>query len=306
MKKREIKQKFCSKFTLLLLVLSFLVFLIAFILIKNEFYYFSINYLTNYLNYYISKYLNGFVNDLIVDGKVLLYVENDLINIYSALYIYIVSFNTIIFKIFTFIFPILVFYNSNSVIYSELYHKFSIPKITRIGINTYINNTLIVNAIYYGLLTIIPRIIYFLLLSIFFPLGISFTHYIAYSSFISPSFPYIGYISNPYVLILLDLIMAFIYGMIIYFISVLIISLTKNKPLSYLIFLFSISVLSLVPILFKQPPFIFYNSLFNYFSHIEITTHINFLIPHIILFIFLIILYLINKIILKKKVEENI
>lgn len=307
MKFRELKHKLNNKFTLTVLCASLLTFLTIFFVIKSEFFYSSINYITNYLDYYIAKYLNGNASDLLVDGKILLYIESDLSNIFSSLYIYVVSFGSIIFKIYSFIIPFVIFYKINSFIHSEIYNKFSISKITRIGMKKYINNTIVVNGIYSGLLLLIPRLIYLLILFIFFPIGISSTHYIDYSSFITPSFLYVGYSFNPFVLILIDLIMAFIYGVILSYISTIIVSFIKNKSLSYIIYLFSLGILSILPMLFKKAPFIFYNSLFNYIDQSKITpTTANIFIPIIILLLLSLLCYILAKIIFKKGVEKNL
>lgn len=307
MKFRELKHKLNSKFTLAVLCISLFTFLTIFIAIKNEFFYSSINYITDYLDYYITKYLNGNVSDLLIDGKILLYIENDLSNIFSSLYIYVVSFGSIIFKVYSFIIPFVIFYKINSSLHSEVYNKFSIPKITRVGLKKYANNTIIVNGIYSGLLLFIPRLLYLLILFLFFPIGISSTHYIAYSSFITQPFLYVGYGYNPYILILIDLIMTFIYGMILSYISTVIVSFIKNKPLSYVIYLFSLGVLSILPMIFKEAPFVFYDSLFNYFDQTRITTaKANVFVPLIILLPFSLICYIIAKIVFKRGIEKNI
>lgn len=307
MKFRELKNKLMNKFTLMVLFVSLFTYLVIYIIIKNEFFYSSINYITDYLDYYITKYLNGNAYDLLIDGKILLYIENDLANIFSSLYIYVVSFGSVIFKIYSFIIPFVIFYIINSSIHCEVYNKFSIPKITRIGIKKYINNTIVVNGIYSGLLLFVPRLIYLLILFVFFPIGISSTHYIAYSSFITQAFLYVGYSYNPFLLILIDLIMSFVYGVILSYISTLIVSLIKNKSLSYAIYLFFLGVLSVLPMTFKEAPFIFYDSLFNYFDQVKkTTTTANVFIPLIILLLFLIISYIITKIVFKKRIEKNI
>lgn len=307
MKFRDLRHKFNNKFTIIVLCISLIIFLSIFVTIKNEFYYSSINYINYYLDYYIANYLKGNVFDLIVDGRLLLYIENDLANIFSSLYIYVVSFGSNIFNFFSFISPFIIFYKVSSWLHDELYDKASIPKITRVGLKKYINSSIIVNGIYFGLILFIPRFLYLLILSLFFPIGISSTHYISYSSFISQAFLYVGYNCNPFILILVDLLMSFLYGAVITFISTIIVSFIKNKPLSYLIFMFVLGILSLLPTFLRKTPFIFYISLFNYYNYSnETITKANISIPIIILFIFSILCYFVSKIILRKKVQKNI
>ena len=110
LKKRELKNLIFNKSNLIILILILVIFISMFISIKNEFFYNAINYIHNYLEYYVLKYLDGDASKLIVSESPLLYIEGDYVNIFSSIYLYVVSFGTLIFKIFTYIFPILVFY----------------------------------------------------------------------------------------------------------------------------------------------------------------------------------------------------
>ena len=92
MYKRLIKAKLKEKSSKYIIFSIFLIFILSFLSIKNEFFYNVINYFDYYLSYYISKYLNGNINNLIIDGKILIYIENDVQNIMSSLYLYVLSF----------------------------------------------------------------------------------------------------------------------------------------------------------------------------------------------------------------------
>ena len=74
--------------------------------IKNEYFFNTTNYMENYLNYYVERYLGGNAELLIVDGSALIYVEGEVVQIFSSLYLYVITFGTAIFKIFTYIFPV--------------------------------------------------------------------------------------------------------------------------------------------------------------------------------------------------------
>ena len=114
MYKRLIKAKLKEKSSKYIIFSIILIFILSFLSIKNEFYY--------YLSYYISKYLNGNINNLIIDGKILIYIENDVQNIMSSLYLYVLSFGQSPFKIYSFLVPLLVFFNVNSNMYEDIYN----------------------------------------------------------------------------------------------------------------------------------------------------------------------------------------
>ena len=304
---KELKYKINNKFFKYLIIISLIFLILIFVSFKNEFFFTTINYMTNYIDYYITKYLNGNIKDLIVDNKVLIYIESDVANIFSSLYIYVVTFGSKLFKIYTLVMPLLIFHWISSSLHDELYNNFMIPKIVRIGISKYIKNTIFVNSVCSGLIYFIPRLIYLLILFIFFPVGVSNIHFITDSSFITQPFLYVAYNASPVILIIIDLIISFIYGMILSFISIIVTSLIKNKSLSYLIYIFVLGTLSIVPLFFSQTPFIFYNSLFNYFDQLStMNKTFNVYCPLLIIIIFSLICFIMTLTIFIKKVEKNI
>lgn len=305
MKRRELKNILCNKFTLIFIILSIFLFILMYLSIKNEYFFNTTNYMENYLNYYVERYLGGNAELLIVDGSALIYVEGEVVQIFSSLYLYVITFGTAIFKIFTYIFPVLIFYIITRNLYDEFYKKYSISKIMRMGIKKYQNHTIIVNGIYAGTILIIPKILYFILLNIMFPIGISGLHFISNASFISPPYLYVGYPYNPFVMISLDLLVTFAYGFIISLISIIIISFVRKKSLSYLVFIFSIAFLSIAAFFLKQAPITSYISLYSILEQMSyFTENVNLLKPFIIIAIFFIVLFIATKIILSKKIKE--
>ena len=168
-----------------------------------------------------------------------------------------------------------------------------------------INSIFLKNCIESGLLLLIPRLLYFLILSIFFPNGVSDTHYLLNTSFAVDTYLYSFYTISPYLLILFDLILCFLYGIFLSLLSILIISFTKNKGLSYLIYIFSIAFISIVLIFLNQVPIVMYLSIFTYFKYVVYDT-INYYIPFITILSFIIIFILIDYICIYKKVRNNL
>lgn len=304
---RILKYKLKSKEFKTLCFFSLAIYLCLFLVIKNEFYYNAIQYNVSYLNYYINRYLNGNINDIIFNNSIYMYVESDVQNIFSSLYLYVASLNNNIFITFMILITIMVFHHSISNFHCDIFNKFSITKITRIGRRKYIKNEIISNFIYSGLLFFIPRLSYFMILSCFFPVGISSNHFLTSVSFISEKFFYLGYSCSPVIIIILDLIMTFMYGSTLSLISILISICVKNRGLSYMIYIFIMITLSFVPWYFYKAPFLFYSSIFQYFSFFyESAKELNVYEPIVIIFVFNFILCIITKVILRKKVDDNI
>ena len=119
------KNIFKDKFNLKVILVSFIIFILIFLSIKNELFYNATNYIYNYVNYYIDKYLGGnsklLINEL--DNSVLLHIESDTANIISAVFIYVGSFSNILFKLFVVIAPIIIFYKVSRELYCEIYDK---------------------------------------------------------------------------------------------------------------------------------------------------------------------------------------
>lgn len=304
---RNLKYKLKSKEFKRLIFWSLVIYLTLYLVIKNEFFYNAIQYNITYINYYITKYLSGNISDIIFNDSIYMFVESDVQNIFSSLYLYVASFNNGLFMIFMIFISILIYHITISKVYCDVFKKFSIAKITRVGIKKYVKNEIVTNCIYFGLVLMLPRLCYFLILSCFFPVGTSTTHFITSVSFISDKFFYLGYNCSPYLMIMLDLLISFLYGIILSLISMIVVSCTKNKALSYLVYIFILISFSFVPWYFDKAPLIYYSSIYQYFSFFyENSYDLNVLEPLIIISVFVLILSLITKIILDKKVVDNI
>lgn len=302
---RILKYKLKSKEFKILCFISLVIYLCLFLCIKNEFFYAATQYSKDYLKYYIDNYLTGIATDLIFENDIMFYIESGVKNIYSSLYIYLITFNNNIYLIFVILIIIYIFHYISSILYCDIYNKSSLFQIYRIGMKKYVNKTILTNSLYCGIIFMLPKLIYFTLLSIFFPMGISYIHFLGNTSFISEKFLYIGYNCSPYILICLDFLISFLYGMVISLISFFVVLLVKNKALSYLILIFFISFVSVIQYILNQVPIIFYNSIFTYADVLNIASmEINVCKPIIEIIIMLILMFLIIKYLIKKRIER--
>lgn len=303
---RNLKYKLKSKEFKLIFIMSILFYIGLYIIIKNEFFYNAIQYNATYIRYYIDKYLGGNINDLIFNNNVYMYIESDVQNIFSSLYLYVASHNNVLFLFFNILISFIIFHLMSTKYYCEIFNKYFISQITRIGKRKYIFNTIITNSIYFGLILAVPRLLYFVLLSVFFPVGISTTHFITTTSFISDKFLYVGYNCSPFVMIGLDILISFIFGVILGLISLIISTSVKNRPISYLVYILTFVSLSIIPWKFMNVPFIFYSSIYQYFSNFyEVSIELNVYQPFLSLIILLCICIIGSFIILNKKVVDN-
>lgn len=302
---RDIKNKINNKKFKIIIMLSITIYLLLFLSLKNEFFYSTSQYANEYLKYYIETYLAGNANDLIFENDVMLYIESGVMNIYSALYLYVVTFNNNAYILFSIFISLFIFHNISSKFYCEMFNGNSILQVFRIGQKKYLNKTIISNCINSGLLFLIPKLFYFLILNVFFTNGISYVHFLRTATFISDKFLYVGYNCSPILLICLDFIISFLYGVIISYISLIIISLIKNKSLSYLVFIFTIATFSIIPLFFNQIPLIYYSSIYNYFNMLNITSlEVNVYEPIINAGCFSLISLIITRIILKFRIRK--
>ncbi len=304
MKLRLLKNKLFSKSTLYYIVFALLIYNSIFILIKSELFYWGINYSSNYLSYYTSNYLNNNINNLIFNDMPYFFIESDVVNIYSAVYIYVVSFSSMLFNIFMFIAPLLLFVMIQRKIYEDIYNKNMYNHINRIGKKKFVSNTLFVYSFYSGLMIIIPKMLFFLELSIFFPNTVSSVHFITDASFLSQSFLYVGYKVHPYLLILIDLCVNFIFGVSVALISIIISSMYKNKIFSYITIILFYAITSIFTI---KAPFLYLHSIFNFFDfYVTDPYSLKLYDPLLIGCIYMLVSFIIARIVLRKKIERNV
>lgn len=236
-----------------------------------------------------------------------LFVEEDVIGIYSSFYLYIASFAHKFFSLYMFVIPFVIFSYIIKNLYDEIFNKASISYINRVGLKKYINNRLIINALICGFIIFIPRFLYFLSLNLFFPSSVSNIHFIDSLSFLSQSFLYVGYSYHPLILIVFDFIVSFIYGAFLSCLSILVILLIKNKSLSFVIYGFVLLAVSIFCIAIKIPHIFSYISIFCIYNSSNIDTFSAILYcPLIFINTLFIIVFLIDKIVYKRMVVDNI
>lgn len=306
---RNLKNKMSKKFTKKMIIIFLSILILIFLMLKNEFFFNAINYVAKYFDYYKDKYLNGIFNNLYLGGYLSIYIEGDLQNIISGIYLYGVTFSNVLYPIFMVIVSLIIFSRVSNEYFCELHKKSSSSKIIRIGLDKYVNNTIISNSVYYGLIIMLPKILYFILLLIFFPIGSTLTHYINSATYLeADAFLYQTYLTNPYILIVYDLVLSFIYGVIIYYISLIVVSLSKKQSMSYFVFIFTLAILSIIASKTGQVPIVFWHSFFSYYSQVTqktigISSEFS---PVIFTLILSIIIGISTKFIYKKAVENTI
>ncbi len=301
------KYEFNNKNIKRILALCIILFFTIFLTFKSEFFYNVINYFPKYLDYYFENYLHSDISKMLVDDYIKIYMDYDLVNILSAQYLYVFSLGTTLFLLITIIMTIFIFHLIDNTIHNDIYNNFCIPKITRIGNKKYINRTILTKILISGLIMVLPKVFYLVILSLFFPNGSSEMYYINEMLGFDEAFLYNIYNFNSFGMILFDFLMSFFYGIIIANISMIISSLSNNKPLKYVIYIFTVAIISIFMIFIKMPPFIYYNSIFLYFSYyLEGYQTLFVFTPIIISIIFVIITYIINRYSFKKVVLKNI
>ena len=291
----------------LIILVALLAFILYYLSIKDEIFFYGANYINNYIDYYITNYLNGDASQLLYNNGVLLYVESEIANIYSALYIYVICMGSTIFKIMSIVLPIIIFHIVFKYIHDCIYKKAAIPRITRIGYKKFIHTNLFKVSMEAGIVMTLPKILFLIILLVLFPTGTSTIHYINNAGFLTDSILYNAYSINPYTLVFLDLLLSFLYGILISFISIIIISKTEKKGLSYIKFIIFFAVSSIVLMALNVPALLYFNSIYNYFSYFSVNImEVNVFAPIIILTAFIIVSFIMAQFTFRKKVRYNL
>jgi len=247
-------------------IVIFLVFICSFILIKNEFYYNIFNSIPSYISYYINEYLNGDSSLFFINNDIYMYIEPQYKYIMSSLYLFAIIQNVLPIKIIYYLLPFIIFFKNDMVLQDEIYNKAMINKIVRIGKKKYCFKTIIHSSLIWGLVFMLPKLLFLLLLMIMFPNGYSFSLFLDNTSFFSESYLYIAYGLNPYLIIIIDLLMPFLYGIFVSNISILVSTLTDKKIIKILMFVFLLFGSSIICVLLGAAPLISYYSFFSYFE----------------------------------------
>lgn len=267
---RDFKNKFLNKRNFIFLFFITLMFFLAFLIIKRPFMYEVINYPVTYINYYVERYLGGIFNNLLISSTFSLFVENDVINILSAPFLYCITQQGIIFNILIVILPFILYYIIHSSLYDEVHNGFLKLKILKLGLKKYKIHTFFSMTLFGGLFCSIPKIIYYLFLSLAFENGFSHLHVISNASFVNNLMFEVFQNHNPIILVASDIFLSFIYGTLISIISIIIIFWSRKKINSYIIFtLLLIGQTVLVTFLYNLIGLKIF-SLFSYFSIYQI------------------------------------
>lgn len=301
---RKLKFKLKSKFALIFISLLLISFMIIFLSFKDELFYNGTQYMGNYFDYYVKNYLNGNYNNLYLYGFPKIYVEGNIKYAFSSIFIYGTTFMSSIYPYILIISLIFIFHKITRIYYDDIYNNASMSKIGRIGIKRYIQNNLLSDSIFFGLLMVIPKLIYLIILAIFLPNGLSLTHMITNMSIFNEMETLNIFNNNIFFLIGIDLLISFIFGMFIYYLSLLIVLIVKNKTLSYFTFIGAIIVLVECFTLLKITPIIWYGSIFLCFKY-TINNFNIFMFPLIIGCISL-VMYFICNVLYKNSVRNNI
>ncbi len=234
---QELKRKIINKKFIIIILICLIIIVMSFLIKKSHYFFELTNYITRYLDYYTNNYLNS-AKDLIFNEKIWIFVEYDVINIYSATFIYFMTQDTFLFALLSFVVPVLIFFLVSSYIFDELYSKFYKNVINKIGIKRYVLSRLTTSAFIGGLFAVGPKLLYLLLLKLFFINSYSNTHYIYNNALVPHKYAIFQNNFTPNILLISDLLVTFLYGVIVALVAVIIISLYERKVLSYLIFIF--------------------------------------------------------------------
>ena len=106
-----LKERIVNNKSIIFILISVFIFIFCFLTIKNSYFNEIINYMETYINYYVAKYLQGDYTSLIVSSNMPLsiFVENDVVGILSAPYLYCFMHSNTIFSIYLFVLPFIIF-----------------------------------------------------------------------------------------------------------------------------------------------------------------------------------------------------
>ncbi len=163
-----LKEKIWNKKTILFIILSIFLFFIIFLTLKDHFYYQIINYIKTYIKYYSDTYQSGNLYFLVEGNLLHFFIENDVMNLFSASLIYAVTQYTFLFQIYLFALPFIICTFICSHLYHEIHHGFAAYKIMRLGKRKYVYKTILSNSIYGGIIAVVPKVVFFVFLYFFY------------------------------------------------------------------------------------------------------------------------------------------
>lgn len=308
-----LKERIVNNKSIIFILISVFIFIFCFLTIKNSYFNEIINYMETYINYYVAKYLQGDYTSLIVSSNMPLsiFVENDVVGILSAPYLYCFMHSNTIFSIYLFVLPFIIFKYINNIYYDDVHNGFANNVILKIGKKKYIRYTLSTNCILGGILAVVPKIIYYIFLLIFYYPSFSHKFVINNYNFINNRALEIFQIYNPISLVIGDIVMSLFYGVVVALISTIIILLSKKKINTYLIFILVMVGQSIIFSLLENisSKYIL-SSMFSYYSiysvlNVWLESRLSIVWSLVPIIVLTFILIIITMILLKRKLKDS-
>lgn len=246
---KETKRIFLDSKYIVFLFASLILYILSFLSMKNQYFFEIVNYIPTYINKYADKFLGSDISQLISNNKIWIYVENDVEKIFSSIYLFFTTQQSIFYTIIMILVPIAIFYFINKHFYDELHSKFFKNITYRIGTKKYIFTKITTMSLYGGSIALLPKLLYFGILSIFYVDGYSLTHFLSNSSFVQEQYMFFQTNFNPMQFLILDLLMTFGFGILVSLISMIVVVCSERKILSYLLFIFIIAMQCILSII---------------------------------------------------------
>jgi len=236
-----IKRYFNKHFLLILGIILFF-FLLGFYLLKEQYYYEVVDRFYNYPLEFVRDYYQDDISKLIMGKYFMVYKAPYLIDIFSSIYLYFITFSTIAFKILLFLLPVFIFFLVHRIFGCDFYDQFYQAAIYRIGRVKYMIGHFLGAGLLGGLLCILPKMIYYFVLRYFFVGGYSLQFYIDKSNWIPEPYLFSAFEMSPDAMLFIDLGISFLYGVVLAFLSIAIILIVRGKYVSYIAYILVVLV----------------------------------------------------------------
>ncbi len=296
--------KILDKKVLISIFIIFVLLFVSYFLLKDDYFYALIRTMTEYPDYYIEKYLGSDASKLLLNGMLVLPIEPALFHIFSSLHVYNITQSGIIFELLMFALPFLIFHLVSELLHDEIFQGFYRSVLFRIGKVKYMVSNILGIGLMGGLVAVLPKLLYFLALQFLFPnsYNLETIQPILYGV---EEFFQLGYHSiQPDMLIYFDLAMSFLYGIFIAYVSLAILTISRNRLTGYIamgLLLFGYSIFSVFALNNQQLIF-HYFSIFRYLSFANASVSIGFMT----LFIYIILFLLVSSTALYLRIRKEI
>ncbi len=229
-------KKMFTRFTFIVMGVTIIIYLLTFIVFKTDLYIESTEYINDYLNYYIFEYLEGNIS-LLSNGVFYdMYIEADMQNLISAEYVYKLSHFTIPFLFLMLLTPFIVYQLTFNAFHSEVHEKASINFITIVGRTKFYFSKVVSTLLSIMTVVVVPRVVYLLLVIVFFNVGFSELHNLEGSILSYQVIDFYELNNLHFASMLLDILTLVFYTFSIFLISLLSIITAKSKRVGLLYF----------------------------------------------------------------------